>query len=164
MAQIHIVGRVGNGDPSTALLQVVDYERWADASDSVRSVRVEHHDDGSSTSLWEVTFRKGIMRWSERDSIDIAADLATFELIEGDPQEFTGSWKVTYEGSDCVLTMEAEFDLGMPSLSHILDPIAVEAVESAVASVLRGLFGEDTKIEYGGAPTAATQVTQGEVG
>ncbi|HSZ68909.1 MAG TPA: SRPBCC family protein [Solirubrobacteraceae bacterium] len=164
MPQIHVSGRLGDHDPTTALRQVVDYERWADASEAVRSVHVEHRDDGSSISFWEVTFRKGLMRWSERDGFDAAAGFATFDLIEGDPHVFKGSWRVATEGSECVLIMEAEFDLGMPSLSHILDPIAIEAVEDAVASVLRGLFGEDTRIEYAGAAAAATRVTQGGIG
>jgi coenzyme Q-binding protein COQ10 len=161
MPRINIGARVGARDPAAALRQVVDYERWADASDSIHSVRVEHRDDGSSSSFWEVAFRKGLMRWSEHDWLDAAAGRATFELIEGDPDLFRGSWTVATEGADCLLSMEADFDLGMPSLSHILDPIAVEAVEDAVASVLRGLFGEHTPIVYGEAITTTTPMTQG---
>ena len=84
--------------------------------------------------------------------------MSSFDLVERDPHVFTGTWTVEARGSDCVLTMDAEFDLGMPSLSHLLDPIAIEAVEDAVGSVLRGLFGESVEVEYGGegaAPASA---------
>ncbi|MGB7686725.1 MAG: SRPBCC family protein [Solirubrobacterales bacterium] len=164
MPRIHISGCVTGWDRATALRRVVDYERWMDASEAIRSVRVEKQDDGSSISYWEVTFRKGLMRWSERDSVDPAAGVATFNLIEGDPQVFSGDWTVAAKGDDCVLTMEAEFDLGMPSLSHILDPIAIEAVEDSVASVLRGLFGEDTRIEYGEVASVAPRAPEGGTG
>jgi len=45
--------------------------------------------------------------------------------------------------------MLAEFDLGMPSLGHVLDPIAIEALEDAVADVARGLFGADVELAFG---------------
>lgn len=162
MPRIRVRGTLPAGDPANALRQVVDYERWPEASDAVRSVRVQPQGGGASTSLWEVEFGNGLMRWSENDRLDVAAGRATFDLIEGDPQVFTGSWRAERRGAGCVLTMEADFDLGMPSLGHTLDPMAIEAVEDAAGSVLRALFGDGVEIEYGS--TAAVAATPNEEG
>jgi hypothetical protein len=132
----------------------VDFERWPEMSDSVLSVRVEEDAGGAtSTSWWEVTFREGILKWSQRDEAALDAGVVRFALIEGDPLTFHGTWRVDQLGDDCTLTLDAEFDLGMPSLGHVLDPMAVEALEDAVASVSRGLFGDEVEIEFGSPTT-----------
>jgi ribosome-associated toxin RatA of RatAB toxin-antitoxin module len=150
MPRVLVRAIVEGFDEATALGLVTDYARWAGASDSVREVRVERDGDGWSTSYWEVVFRGGVMKWSERDHIKLDERIETFELIEGDPHRWSGHWTVAPAGGgSCALEMDADFDLGMPSLSHVLDPIAVEALEDAVASVVAGLFGEATRVEFG---------------
>lgn len=37
----------------------------------------------------------------------------------------------------------------MPSLDHVLDPMAIEALEDAVADVVHHLFGERVTVTYG---------------
>jgi hypothetical protein len=149
VADVRIRVTVRGGDCRTALALVTDYTNWARASESVRSVTVERDGDGWSTSFWEVVFRGGLMRWSERDHVELDANRESFELIEGDPHAWRGGWTAEQHGDDCVLTMVAQFDLGMPSLGHVLDPIAIEALEDAVADVARGLFGEDVELALG---------------
>jgi hypothetical protein len=148
MAKVAVQCFVIDADAVEALRQVTDYRRWADASEAVREVVVEPGDDGFSTSHWKVRFRGGLMQWSERDR-NADALVHTFELIEGDPHGFSGTWTADERDGGCELRMDAEFDLGMPSLGHVLDPIAVEALEDAVADVVRNLFGDRVRIAYG---------------
>lgn len=128
-------------DAAAALRLVTDYRRWPDASDTIRSVQVEETGRDVSVSIWEVTFRGGLMRWSERDWFDPEALEQRFALIDGDPHDFAGAWSAAPCPDGCVLLLKGEFDLGMPSLRHVLDPIAIEALEDAVADVLHALFG-----------------------
>jgi hypothetical protein len=129
---------------------MTDYERWPRVSDAVQRVDVENASHGCSTSRWEVAFRGGVMKWSERDRLDLDGGIETFELIEGDPHQWSGHWTVAHsEHGMYALEMDADFDLGMPSLSHVLDPIAIEALEDAVAGVIRGLFGERAEVSFG---------------
>ncbi len=150
MPRVWMQARLAERDPESVLRLVTDFRRWPQASDSVRSVEVAPQPDGSEVSEWEVTFREGLLRWTERDWIDLAANRAVFELIEGDPYLFNGTWDVVPEEAGSTLTFDAEFDLGMPSLAHVLDPIAVEAVEDAIESVLRGLYGDDLDLKFTG--------------
>jgi hypothetical protein len=149
MARVLITASTAERDCRSALLRIADYRSWPGASEAVRSVHVQPDGDGTSVSTWEVTFRGGLMRWSERDRLDLDDLEHSFELIEGDPHGFSGSWRVQPTDSGCLLTMDALFDLGMPSLSHVLDPIAVEALEDAVADVVRSLFGASAKVAFG---------------
>lgn len=135
-------------DPETVLRLVTDFARWPAASDLVRAVVVEREPDGSETSKWEVSFRQGLLCWSERDWLELDHSRARFELIEGDPHHFDGTWHVESEDEGSTLVFDADFDLGMPSLAHVLDPIAVEAVEEAIESVLRGLYGDLLATEF----------------
>ncbi len=149
MAMVRVRCTVEDADANEALRLVSDYRRWPEASDAVQSITVEPGPDGSSTSYWEVTFRGGLMKWSERDRLDADALVHTFQLIEGDPHAFSGTWTAVPRDGGCELRMDADFDLGMPSLGHVLDPIAIEALEDAVADVLRDLFGERADVAFG---------------
>jgi hypothetical protein len=149
MALVRVRSIVSEGDCTVALRRITNYRLWPDAADSVRSVTVKDQDDGSSISEWEVSFRGGLMKWSERDHIDVDANVQRFELIAGDPHGFSGTWTAESHAKGCILSMNAEFDLGMPSVGHVIDPIAIGALEDAIASVLGGLFGEDSDVSFG---------------
>lgn len=134
-------------DARTALRRITDYRRWPAASDAVRSVEVEETGPGVAVSAWEVAFRGGLMRWSERDVCDADALEQRFTLIEGDPYDFNGAWTAAPRDGGCTLQILGEFDLGMPSLQHVLDPIAIEALEDAITEVLHALFGAALRLE-----------------
>lgn len=142
MPDVNIHARIRGRTPADVLAAATEFARWPDMSDAVVSVRVEPGDDGGSRSFWEVIFREGILQWSQADRPDGDARLA-FELLEGDPLVWHGAWTAEAAGDAALLRLEAEFDLGMPSLSHVLDPMGVEAIEDAVRSVLNTLFGDD---------------------
>jgi len=144
---MQIRAHVDGVDAREALRRATDYRRWPAASEAVRSVQVDELGDGVAVSVWEVTFRGGLMRWSERDVLDADALEQRFTLIEGDPHDFSGAWSATPRADGCTLQVRGEFDLGMPSLRHVLDPIAIEALEEAIADVLHALFGGAVRLE-----------------
>jgi len=149
MALVRVRSIVPEPDVAAALRRVTDYRLWPGAAESVRSVTVTEQDDGTSISDWEVAFRGGLMRWTERDRLDSAAGVQSFELIAGDPHAFSGAWTAQAHAGGTLLDLAAEFDLGMPSVGHVIDPIAIEALEDAIAAVLAGLFGADVPIRFG---------------
>jgi len=151
MPSFRIAAVVEGVEAREALRRVADYRRWPAASAAVRSVEVEEADDGSSTSTWEVTFRGGLMRWTERDWLDLDGLTHRFALLEGDPHDFEGAWTAEPHAGGCRLELLADFDLGMPSLRHVLDPIAIEALEEAIEDVLHVLFEGRIRVE----PTAS---------
>ncbi len=122
--------------------RVSDFGRYPEYTDAVREVTITDHDDGTVDSDWSVVFRNGLLCWSERDHIDPAAYTITFSQTDGDFDTFHGSWQAYQAGPDATLTFTAHFDLGMPSLAAIIDPIAEHTLRDNMQRILRGLFGD----------------------
>jgi ribosome-associated toxin RatA of RatAB toxin-antitoxin module len=123
-----------------AFERVVDFERYPLFSDAVIDVAVRQESETRLTSDWKVHFRNGILCWSERDTIDPNGLKITFEQTEGDFHQFTGGWTVDRHSEGCVLQFMAEFDLGIPSLAYMLDPIAENALRENIERIVSGLF------------------------
>jgi hypothetical protein len=128
--------------------QICDFPGHALLSDSVRSVTVEELPDGTSVSHWRVNFRKGTLVWSEVDEIDHEAHMLRFRLRDGDPEAFDGSWSVREapSGVGCVVAFEAEFDVGIPTMRRMLEPIAVRAIQDNISQTLRAVLGEQLEL------------------
>lgn len=92
------------------------------------------------TSDWTVRFRTGVLKWTERD-IQLQEDLTiNFEQITGDFDAFSGSWRVIPSGGGgSEVEFRAEFDLGMPSLAEMLNPVASDALAKNVEQIIAGL-------------------------
>ena len=48
-------------------------------------------------------------------------------------------------GGGSSITFRAEFDLGIPSLASIIDPVAQSTLRSNILRILTGLLGEVTE-------------------
>lgn len=127
--------------PDEAFRRLADFERYADYTATVRSVVVEER-AGQPHSTWRVDFRGGILAWTERDDIDPVGRVLAFEQVDGDLERFVGRWQIEQEGSGSRLTFSAELDLGIPSLAPIVDPVARQALDSNMRTILRGLFAD----------------------
>jgi hypothetical protein len=90
-----------------------------------------------------VAFRNGILRWSEEDTFDRAALRIDFTQLEGDVEEFAGSWVCADVDDGCQVRFDARIDLGVPTLADVLEPIATRALLDNTTSIIRGLFGPD---------------------
>jgi ribosome-associated toxin RatA of RatAB toxin-antitoxin module len=125
---------------------LADLESYPRHMSSVRKVEVLTRSESSSTSAWEVDFRNGLLRWTEKDDFDRARLWITFAQIEGDLETFSGRWEVLPVEGKSLVRFFAVFDLGIPSLAAFLEPVAQNAIEENVAKVLRGLFGVECRL------------------
>ena len=127
---------------------VRDYSRHALLSDAVRNVTVEEQPDGTIISHWEVNFRKGILVWSEFDEFDFATHTLRFRRRDGDPETLDGTWAVHEDpaGEGCVVIFEAEFDIGIPTMREMLEPLAARTMQDNVVQTVLAVFGDSTEI------------------
>tara|TARA_R110002096_G_scaffold156400_2_gene320965 strand:+ start:1087 stop:1578 length:492 start_codon:yes stop_codon:yes gene_type:complete len=119
-----------------------DFSSYPRYSDRVLSVDCKALANSTQpTSLWRVKFREGILQWTEADHIDPQKRLIKFELVDGDLEAFSGFWAIenTAIGAQAIL-FYAKFDLGIPSLSHMLNPLAHEALSSNANKIVTGLL------------------------
>lgn len=117
-----------------------DFESYPNCTPEVRNV-TRDMSEGEHFSTWETTFRDGILRWRERDSFDPVTGTIGFEQTEGDIEHFSGWWKINGENGGSSVRFQAQFDMGIPSLANIIDPIAEQALRENIIAILRGLFG-----------------------
>ncbi|MFJ3037915.1 aromatase/cyclase [Streptomyces tendae] len=130
--------------PADVYARISDFRRYPEHSDTFREVHVEPElPDGSTVSDWTVEFRGGLMRWRERDTYSPEAYSIAFEQVSGDFQAFEGSWRCEARDGGTLVVYTAAFDLGIPSMAEILDPVAESTLRTNIARVLRGLAGAE---------------------
>ena len=128
--------------PASDVYQTLaDFERYPELSDAVRSVAVTQVSENVTVSQWEVTFRAGLLRWTEQDTFDPGALSIAFRQLEGDVAVFDGSWHCADAGPGSQIVFSARLDMGIPSLADALEPIAVRALTDNLVSIVRGLVG-----------------------
>jgi hypothetical protein len=132
-------------DAADVLARIADFAVFPTLAEDVRSVDVRRWDVDGGTSSWVVSFRRGVLSWTEQDHVDTDAQRIDFKQIAGDFADFRGSWRVA-EGR---VLFEATYDFGIDSMAAILDPIAERVIKRVVRSVLSGLFGEVVVLEGG---------------
>lgn len=142
MPQVTVEALVPAVDRHAAFEAARNFERYPELADAVREVVTE--DGGVST--WEVSFRDGILRWQERDSFDEEAGRIAFDLVDGDFKSFSGEWVVSEHPRGVRVRFAADFDLGIPSLAALIDPLAERTLYRNIASIIEGLFGPSTEV------------------
>ena len=126
--------------PDQAFTAVADFAAYPRHTSAVREVRVTRTDRGVESAWW-VNFRNGVLAWTERDVIDAAERRIDFEQLDGDFAVFTGSWAVEQADGGATVRFSASFDLGMPSLAPMIEPIAERALVDNIHAILEGLLG-----------------------
>jgi ribosome-associated toxin RatA of RatAB toxin-antitoxin module len=145
MREVHIAGLVSGVGPDDAFSAVTDIERFPELCEDVREVHV----DGSQSS-WKVKFRGGMLEWTEQDERDPAARTMSFRQTKGDFKEFDGEWRVEADGNGSTVQFTARFDLGIPALRAVVEPIAAKNLRNNLTSVLQGLFGAGLQLDQEG--------------
>jgi ribosome-associated toxin RatA of RatAB toxin-antitoxin module len=143
MRTVRLRLHVPHKSASDVYATLADFERYPELSDAVQSVAVTEVSANRSVSRWEVTFRAGLLRWTEEDTFDPATLSITFRQLEGDIAVFDGSWQCSdadaSPGSEIVFA--ARLDMGIPSLADALEPIAVRTLIDNTVLIVRGLVG-----------------------
>jgi len=131
--------------PSTSASEVyatlADFERYPTLCDAVQKVAVTQTSGNLTVSQWEVTFRAGLLRWTEEDRFDPGALTITFRQLEGDVAVFDGSWQCVDAAQGSEVLFSAGLDLGIPGLADALEPIAARTLIANIISIVRGLVG-----------------------
>ena len=120
---------------------LADFERYPTLCEAVQTVAVTEVSENRTVSRWEVTFRAGMLCWTEEDTFDPGALSITFHQLEGDAAVFDGSWECADAGQGSEIVFSARLDMGIPSLADALEPIAVRTLTDNIVSIVRGLVG-----------------------
>jgi ribosome-associated toxin RatA of RatAB toxin-antitoxin module len=128
---------------------LANFERYPILCAAVQNVAITEVSENVTVSRWEVTFRAGLLCWTEQDTFDSDALTITFRQLEGDMSVFDGFWQCTdaVEGSEVLFL--ATLDMGIPSLADALEPIAARTLIDNIVSIVRGLVGDAELVASG---------------
>jgi ribosome-associated toxin RatA of RatAB toxin-antitoxin module len=157
MRQVEIRAFLPGGDAGVVFDRLAEFERYPHLVDVVRSVRLVSPPGSQPViSRWEVYFRNGILAWTEADQLRRSDLTIEFDQLEGDFDEFSGSWVLTAQDGGVALVFACAFDFGVPSLASIIDPVAERVLTETIQLILRGLF---TVVEFPDGELAVTAAT-----
>lgn len=159
MGAMRIVAFAPDLTAERAFELVSAFDEYSAHSEAVLSVALVESGPSTLTSTWEVQFRRGILCWTERAVLQPARGTITFDQIDGDVDEFRGHWTVTQRPGGVEVEFGVTFDVGIPTLEHIIDPIAEDALHENLSSILHGMLGPATRIIAAEGESGRTWVT-----
>src|SRR3954453_12644789 len=146
MPDLQIAVHVSGGVAPELFAALVAVERYPALTDKVRSVTVHERTSSTAVTAWEVCFRDGIMKWTETEAIDWDARTLAFDQLEGDFEVFSGAWEGLEHPAGCIVRFTVDFDLGMPTLAPMIDPIAESTLRENVVALVRGVSGRPVEM------------------
>ncbi|GAA3735497.1 type II toxin-antitoxin system RatA family toxin [Streptomyces tremellae] len=138
--------------PEAAWAAVVDVEGYPDCMENVESVAVtERPDEAHRTTAWSVRLKGSVLRWTEDEVIDHTARRFDFRQVSGDLGAFAGHWGVRPAvGGHSTVSLHVDFDIGIPLLADLLNPVASDALRENAAQMLGAL---ERRLTAGGPAT-----------
>lgn len=122
---------------------VNDVESYPRLMEHVRSLKVLESGPNYRHTAWEVELKGCIMRWVEREDSDPERYRIEYRQLKGDLSQFEGYWQLealTPATSRAILSVR--FEIGIPTLSEMLNPIAESAIRDTSQKMLMSLASE----------------------
>lgn len=109
---------------------VNDVESYPRIMDHVLSIRVLETGSDYRLTEWEIDCKGYAMRWVEREEVDAQRHRIEYRQVEGDLGQFSGHWQLRPLADDrCEITLSVAFEMGIPSLCAMFDPVAQRAIQ-----------------------------------
>lgn len=123
---------------------LLDVERYSEVMSHVRSVEVLEDLDGKVRRVaWSVILKGSILEWVEEEHIDRDNHSIVFKQLSGDLESFDGHWGLEEAGDgETNAAFEVLFEIGIPPLAEMLNPVAQRALHESSTEMLRGIERE----------------------
>ena len=109
---------------------LLDSEAYPTYMPEVVELRIVADHGHHRESAWTVLLKGSQLEWVEREDIDHDAHRIDFEQIEGDLAVYRGHWELSRDAEATISELSVEFDIGIPMMSEMLDPVAARALEN----------------------------------
>lgn len=130
-------------DIDTVWELVAEVGAYSNFMESVEAVTVLEQDDGRVCSRWRVRLRGSVLTWVEEDRKDPAAYRIDYCQIDGDLSRFEGYWQLEPLSEErTAATLLVDFEIGIPLLEEMLNPVAASAIRENAVSMLRSFEDE----------------------
>jgi ribosome-associated toxin RatA of RatAB toxin-antitoxin module len=109
----------------------------------VREVKILSRSGDITDAEWSVELKGSLLQWSERETCREADHRIDFVQIEGDLEKFEGHWDLkTLDDGATEVELRVDFEIGIPMLRDMLNPVAEKALRENAITMLRA-FARD---------------------
>lgn len=116
---------------------IVDVESYSSYMTCVRSVGIVSHESPHvRRTAWSVALKGSILEWRQEERLDHDRHVVTFAQLDGDLETYTGQWTVEPVPGGARTVVAAQFNIGIPLLADMLNPVAVESFEQNTQDML----------------------------
>lgn len=128
---------------------ISDVEGYPSIMDSVKKIEVIENLENHIVAKWEVELKGSLLRWTEREELYPSTYRIEFHQIDGDLECFDGYWQL-HEFSPGITEaiLMINFEIGIPMLKEMLDPVASRALKENSRKMLLSL-GPSVDVEVG---------------
>lgn len=118
---------------------VLDIESYPSTMENVRSVLIcEQISSTEHRSAWSIALKGAILEWVEHDVIDHPTMVMSFSQVSGDLSMFEGQWRLVERSPELTeVSFEVVFEIGIPLLAEMLNPVATRSLHDNCAEMLR---------------------------
>lgn len=109
---------------------------------NVESVRILERGPGFTLSEWVTRLQGARFRWVERDEFFPEEGKITYRQIEGDLKVFQGHWALEPGLKGTRVTLQTEFEFGIPMLAALLNPVAKVTLKENARAMIRAVAGQ----------------------
>lgn len=127
---------------------LADMSQFPHFMKNVESIEITERGDNYTLSHWITRLQGAKFSWTERDTFYPQEGRITFSQVEGDLKLFMGEWRLTSIASGTEVTLETEFEFGIPMLATILNPIAKIALRENARSMVRAIGNRAGPIDH----------------
>ena len=119
---------------------VVDVESYPTYMENVESVvRSADDTDGRRHTTWSVLLKGSVLEWTEAETVIASAHRMEFSQVDGDLDQFDGFWQLREVEGGTHAELVVEFEIGIPLLATMLNPVAARALEDNSKAMLLAL-------------------------
>ncbi len=127
------------GDAREAYEIAKKMEDYPKFMENLERVKVIERGDGYTTTDWLAKVDGRDFHWQERDVFDDENLRIIYRQTAGDLKKFEGEWRFEQETGGTRITLTVDFEMGIPMLAGLLNPILKKKVKSNSEAMLEAI-------------------------
>lgn len=127
------------GSPAEAYEIAKNMEEYPKFMENLEYVKILERGDGYTITDWLAKVDGRDFKWQEKDVFDDANFTITYKQTAGDLKKFEGQWSFVQQGDITRITLTVDFEMGIPVLAALLNPILKKKVKSNSDAMLEAI-------------------------
>ncbi|MEM5770982.1 MAG: SRPBCC family protein [Bacillota bacterium] len=133
------VSKVVNVPKSEVYEILKEMEKYPQFMKDLKSVKVLERHANTTLTQWETKIMGNTIKWVEKDIFDDENHHISYHQRSGDLHKFEGEWILKEEAGGTRVTLTVDFEIGVPMLAGLLNPVAKLMIKDNCENMLNAL-------------------------